>query len=180
MKSNHYKPEASGFTLLELIAVVAILAVLAAVAMPGMTRLLTSQSTESMARRAGDDALFARSEAIKRNMPVILCAGSGLSCATSPTATSWSSGWLVCYDQNVDGICDTGSSAAPNPLRAQVPSSQDVVMKGPAARLQFNADGTITGASAPAFEVSAAAVPKSRWSVRLASSGAISIRREVL
>jgi len=180
LKPNQHKPVDYGFTLPELIVVVAITAVIAAVTIPGVAQLLSSRSMENMARRAGDDALFARSEAIKRNMPVIFCAGSDLTCVSNPSASSWGQGWLVCYDQNSDGVCDAGNSTDPNPLRVQIPSSTDFIMTGPAARLQFNADGTITGASAPTFAVSAAGAPTSRWSVRLASSGAIAVRREAL
>lgn len=84
---------ARGFTLVELMVTVVVLVVLVSVAVPSFDNIqlssrLTSYSTDLVA-----GSQLARSEAIKRNAPVTLCASSnGTACATNG---QWEAGWIV-------------------------------------------------------------------------------------
>ena len=80
-----------GFTLVELMIAVAILALLLGVALPSFQEALTVHRISSYANDLHASAALARSEAIKRNRTVQLCASSnGTSCTGS-----WGQGWIV-------------------------------------------------------------------------------------
>ena len=93
---RHSKPPArptGGFTLIELMVVMVILAVLLTVALPGFSAISLSSRLKSYANELVASANLARSEAIKRNVAMRLCASSdGSSCAASG---GWDQGWIV-------------------------------------------------------------------------------------
>ena len=165
-----------GFTAVELMVVVAIIAILAALAAPNMAQFLASRRVEDAAQRIGADLAFARNEAVKRNAPVLLCAGVSGGCAAAPTAAAWALGWRACYDLNADGACDATAAADPNPMRAQSAAARNVTFTGPLSRLRFNADGTITATDFTAFNVTGNGTT-AQWIVRIAASGAVSVRK---
>lgn len=73
-----------GFTLIELMSIVAILSVLMMIAAPNMQSLIANQRARSAAYDLISDLSLARSEAVKRNLEVIL----------SPQ-TAWAQGWTI-------------------------------------------------------------------------------------
>jgi type IV fimbrial biogenesis protein FimT len=170
----------SGFTLIESMVAVAILAILAAIAAPNMIEFLKARHAESAARKIGVGAIFARSEAIKRNAPVLMCAGLNGACEATPASATWAAGWRICYDRNQDGTCDAGTGSDPNPIRVEQALPASVTFRGPQSRLQFNADGTLTSTVDAAFISSSETVNKFKWNVRLAASGASSVRKEAI
>ena len=171
---------AAGFTLIELMVSVALLGVLAALAAPNMGQFLASRRVEDVARRLGDDLTLARNEAVKRNASVLVCADASVTttaCAATPLATEGAKGWRVCYDVAAGGTCSAGSTADPNPIRLQAAVNASVVLTGPAARLQFNPNGSMTSAVAVSFAASAVGRSTPLWTVNSAPSGAISVRK---
>jgi type IV fimbrial biogenesis protein FimT len=166
--------KSAGFTMMEAMVVVAIVAILAALAAPNMSQFFKARKTESAARSIGNDALFARGEAIKRNAPVLLCAGISGNCTATPLSADWQDGWRVCYDKNADGACDTGSESDPNPIVVRQAVDAAVNLSGPVSRLQFNADGTMSASAAISFSAATAQTSTFNWIVRVAASGAIS------
>lgn len=74
-----------GFTLIEMLATVAVLAVVAAVAAPGMRSFALSQRAKTLSYDLVQDLLVARSEALKRNVPVTV----------TPVGSNWATGWAV-------------------------------------------------------------------------------------
>lgn len=82
-----------GFTLIELMVTIAVMAILLAIAVPSFTDAALGNRLSSYANNFVASAHLARSEAIKRNAAVTLCASAdGTSCAT---ANGWQQGWIV-------------------------------------------------------------------------------------
>lgn len=80
-----------GFTLVELMVALAVAAVLAAIAAPAFDQLTLGSKLRTQANELAAGALLARSEAIKRNQTVTLCASSdGATCVGA-----WANGWIV-------------------------------------------------------------------------------------
>jgi len=77
-----------GFTLVELMVTIAVLAILLMIAVPSFNEAALSSKLNSIANSFVSSAQLARSEAIKRNTPVRLCAGGDC-------AGSWKDGWVV-------------------------------------------------------------------------------------
>lgn len=81
----------SGFTLVELMVTIAVMAILFAIAVPSFLNASLHSKLNAISNSFVASAQLARSEAIKRNAPVTLCASSsGTGCVGS-----WSDGWIV-------------------------------------------------------------------------------------
>lgn len=84
-------PDQRGFTLIELMVTIAVFAVILAFALPSFNDMTLGSKLRSQANDLVAGAVLARSEAIKRNQSVLLCASSnGTSCTGA-----WSDGWIV-------------------------------------------------------------------------------------
>lgn len=77
-----------GFTLIELMVVVALAALLLGLGVPSFTGFIATQRLKTAASDFSMSAVFARSEAIKRNADVTVTAVSG-------GAGGWKDGWTV-------------------------------------------------------------------------------------
>jgi type IV fimbrial biogenesis protein FimT len=92
---------ACGFTLFEVLIVMLIVAVLAAFALPSMRQFVQNQQESSAASGLVSNLNYARSEAIKEDLPVAggagvtLCASTGAGNPPSCDTTNWASGWIV-------------------------------------------------------------------------------------
>jgi type IV fimbrial biogenesis protein FimT len=136
----------AGFTLIELAIVLAIVAILLRVASPGLsrtaaTRALAAQSSEFMSALR-----FARSEALKRGMPVTVCAaaqGGASPACQGARAADWRSGWIVFADSQRRGVLDDGDPV----LRIQPPLRRTGGVAGTRGSISFTAAGFSTDAS---------------------------------
>jgi type IV fimbrial biogenesis protein FimT len=190
MKRNHHpRPPLSaratagtkrwrGYTLVEVMIAISLLAIMATIGLPALGNLIDARLCENIARKAGADALFARSEAVKRNQTVLMCPGIAGTCVASPASTDWAAGWRVCYDADANGQCDSPSLADPNPLRVQSAWGGRAKVRGPTVQLRFNADGSLSVNGIDVFTVTNVAGTWPGWTVRLAASGSVSVRRE--
>lgn len=82
-----------GFTLIELMVTVSVIAILAMVAVPSYNEAMLGSKLNTLANNFVASAHLARSEAIKRNTAVTLCASSDGSTCTA--GASWHNGWVV-------------------------------------------------------------------------------------
>ena len=98
-----------GFTLVELMVVVAIAAILALMAAPSFTETINRTRRKTYANQLYEDLAFARSEAIKRGVPVTVCPSTdGESCVAR---LSWVTGWIVFVDVANTGGRDAATEA---------------------------------------------------------------------
>ena len=98
----------AGFTLIELMIVVAIVAVLLLVVAPDFGRFVADSRVTTTKDKLMAAISLARTEAIKRGEPVVVCRANvaGNDCANN--GTDWSDGWLVFADLDDDGNLDGG------------------------------------------------------------------------
>jgi type IV fimbrial biogenesis protein FimT len=96
-----------GFTLLELMLVVTIAGILLGIGIPAMGNLIRSARITGAANDVMAGLQFARSEAIKRRVPVTLCTSAN-PLAANPvcTASALLTGWIAFVDDNGDNIAD--------------------------------------------------------------------------
>ena len=94
----------SGFTLIELMITVSIAAILLGIAIPSFTSTITSNRLTTNANELVTALNLARSEAIKRGVPVTV----GSKAAT----TNWEGGWDVFIDVNGNNIYNAGTDTS--------------------------------------------------------------------
>jgi type IV fimbrial biogenesis protein FimT len=107
---------ARGFTLLELMAAIAVLAVLLAIGVPSFTDMLRNNRVTTSTNNVVTAISMARSEALKRGMPVTLCSANdaGTACR-GDAATDWSAGgYLLFTDRVAPAGAITASGSAPD------------------------------------------------------------------
>jgi type IV fimbrial biogenesis protein FimT len=149
----HLRVTASGFTLIELMFVMVVLAVLLSLAAPSMSALVRDQRVKTVVGDVHATLLFARSEAIKRNSFVAVCASNqrepafANSCLNS---TDWSQGWIVFLDADGNGF----PGAVSDVLRRQQPI-EGLAVSGTGTNVSYQGDGRLR-TNPPQFVVSAA------------------------
>ena len=103
---NHTGPNwNSGVTLIELLVVVAIAAIVAQASFPELSDIMKNNSSAAQINELRTSLAFARSEAVYRNSPVVLCKSvNGRSCQDA--GDMWQEGWIVFVDHNGNGAVE--------------------------------------------------------------------------
>jgi len=133
-----------GFTLLELMMVVTIAAIVLTFGIPAFTASIKNSEVQSTANTFFSALLLARSEAVKRNQPAILCkSADGTSCTT---AGNWEDGWLIYADADDSKTLDAGEEV----VRSYEAMGNQITLRSSSAgqsnRLIYRSNGTITTA----------------------------------
>lgn len=112
------KRHSRGVTLIELTMSVAVLGVLLGLAVPTFREFSRNNSLTAIQNDLVTSFNLARSEALRRNRTVSVCASAdGTTCGED---TDWNNGWLVFVDRNTAGVIDgtdtvLNASQTPNP-----------------------------------------------------------------
>lgn len=107
------RPAARGFTMLELMVGLAVAAILLRLAAPSVASIYRGNRVQTESSQFVSDMQYARSEAIRRGLPVTLCPSSdGSACIakTAASANDWAQGWIVFHDQDGNGTVDSGDT----------------------------------------------------------------------
>jgi type IV fimbrial biogenesis protein FimT len=101
--------KAKGFTLMELMMTLAVVGVILAIAAPNFRDFLLNNRMTGAANDLLASVQLARSEAIKRQQPVAVCASANPA-AVPPDCVAQFGGWAVWVDTNNDAIPDPGET----------------------------------------------------------------------
>ena len=96
-----------GFSFLELMVALAVIAIMSAFAAPSLRSFIQNSNAVAQTNQLITALNYSRSEAVKRRMPVVMCAFNTAqsSCATS--SVPWDmNGWMVFADRDSDAAYD--------------------------------------------------------------------------
>ena len=125
-----------GFTLVEIMVTLVVLAIVAVLAVPNFRNFVQSNNINASANNLMGSLSLARSEAIKRNMPVTICASSS---QTGCTGVDWNNGWIVFTDTPASGIVD-GEDELLSAIRG-LPGGMELMANEP--YIQFKPNGAL-------------------------------------
>lgn len=103
----------SGFTLLELMVTIGVAGVLAAVAIPNMRDFIRNNRLTAAANDMLHSTQVARSEAIKRQQNVVVCASSDPAATVPACSYGAFRGWIVFQDTNANWAFDGDDAGTP-------------------------------------------------------------------
>ena len=131
-------PQAAGFTLTEALVVMALLGLMASLGAPAMMSLRQQHQLQAQAEALWSSLALARSEALRRQQRVTLCArASDSACDASG---NWQQGWLVFADANDNAQFDLGEALLE--VHAELPAGVQLSVSSTAkAYYSYNAQG---------------------------------------
>lgn len=131
----------SGLTLIELLVVVAILIILAQSTFPEFSDIAKSNRSATLMNELRTSLAFARSEAVKRNSPVVLCKSfNGRTCQDA--GYMWQEGWIVFEDVNGNGAVDAGDGDVV--LSRQASKPEEFILSFATERVVYDGLGIAT------------------------------------
>jgi type IV fimbrial biogenesis protein FimT len=126
----------NGVTLFEVLIALAIVAIVSVMALPTMNASLQNSRVRTISTDFTSSLNYARSEAVKRDTPVSVCASQDTTnYNTCGTAADWRNGWITFIDP-----AGNGSIIATNRLGIRE-SFTGVIMTTTAGRVTFQGTG---------------------------------------
>lgn len=115
-----------GFTLIELMTVVVLMGIFLSIAIPSMKTTIDDNRQATEINSLLSALIFGRSEAIKRNVDVVVCASADQK-TCSGSSSGWTNGWIVYYTAS---STYNAPGSASNPVPA--PTASEVIRTYPA------------------------------------------------
>lgn len=160
-----------GFTAVELLITVLVVSILFSIAMPGLREIIQNNRAISLSTDMISAVNLAKTEAIKRGVPVSLCPAKDSTMSVCGTANDWNKGWIVFADPNANGtILNTSDKIA----------IQDSLMSGnnitsTITRITFSGNGFVTTGSGNLTLVASGCMGKNGRIVTITNTGRISV-----
>ena len=102
------RPPAPGFTLLEMLITLAVVGILLGLAVPNFSEMIRNTRLTSSANDLLRATQVARSEAVKRQLPVVVCATADSAAAVPACSYGEFRDWIVFVDTDGDMAVDAG------------------------------------------------------------------------
>jgi type IV fimbrial biogenesis protein FimT len=128
-----------GFTVIELMITLTLVAILVGVAAPSIREAMMSIRVTGQTNDLMSDLALARSEAARRNVPVVVCSSNN---GTTCTNSAWNEGWVVYPDVVVDGVQATNADEQFIKARRKLEGTNALVLN--CAPAGVNADKRVT------------------------------------
>ena len=133
--------EQAGFTLMELLLAIAVLAIVTTLALPSFTQFIQNNRLASEANEMVASFQFARSEALKRGLPVQVCSSSN---GTNCDGGDWAQGRIA--------MADPGGTDE-EVLRVWASPGDDFTFNPTGGTVSFESSGFSSGAAAQEFDM---------------------------
>jgi type IV fimbrial biogenesis protein FimT len=146
-----------GFTLIELMVTISIVAILLMVGIPSMQGLLERNAVSGHVNSFVGSVNLARSEAMKRGIPVVMCRSTNPDTTAAPTClpdgAKWEGGWIVFADRNpIDPQMNANTSDVLLRVQGLIANSGGIT-QNPPEKLVFRPNGLMSsGESEMTFE----------------------------
>ena len=102
-----------GFTLIELLVTLTVIIILSTLAVPALRSFLQNNKAVTQTNLLVTAMNYARSEAVKRRVPVVMCSLNSAQDACSSSTIAWdTNGWMVFADRDNDGVYDADDGDA--------------------------------------------------------------------
>ena len=136
------KHGARGFTLIELMTAILVLAILMGMGIPSYREMARNNRVTASTNDLVTALSMARSEALRRSVPVSVCASTtGTSCVTAAdTLTDWTTGWIVFTDTGTAGTVDGGDA----PIQQWGAPSGDTKLRGSGSYVTYTPTGILS------------------------------------
>ena len=148
----------TGFTLIELMVTIALMALFAAFAIPAMNGFVEQQRVNSTLSNYTNALTFARNEAIRQNLPVVVCgaqisSAGQLSGCTTGASPNWSEGIFLYGDVDKNQVYSvTGATQDINIRVVQSPNRSGATDKVTVNSGSRSSTGTTINSSNPIFQ----------------------------
>ena len=141
--TQNHDVTANGFTLIEMLVAVLIVGVLLLVAAPGFSDLISNNRMVSEVYLMRATLSHARSEALARRAPVVVCPTTdGLACADS---NDWSSGYMTFVDTDDNNVANPTDPDEDIIQWEARQSPVDILFDNASKRVRFGGQGVALG-----------------------------------
>ena len=141
--TQNHDVTANGFTLIEMLVAVLIVGVLLLVAAPGFSDLISNNRMVSEVYLMRATLSHARSEALARRAPVVVCPTTdGLACADS---NDWSSGYMTFVDTDDNNVANPTDPDEDIIQWEAGQSPVDILFDNASKRVRFGGQGVALG-----------------------------------
>jgi type IV fimbrial biogenesis protein FimT len=160
LKTPRRTRRAGGFTLIEMMTSLAIIAIVGSIAVPTLRTMILNSRLTTVANDMLGSLMNARTEAVKRQSQVVLCATPDATAALPACSGNGATGWVVFQDTNGNWALDANETIIER--RPGIDSS-----------ISVRADGSIIAFSPAGFAVPTAALTPMRSVVLCDSRGIV-------